>query len=136
MNEEQTRKAEFLNRSFYADTKVKALEALRDKNLSIVERYEKCTAEHDVLKDQIRIQNEKIMTEIKKMMSYRDETQKAISNIKNDKYGILESILSMRYLSFMSMQDIADAIGYDRKTIQRKHKIALDSLDITTTTVN
>lgn len=40
----------------------------------------------------------------------------------------LYAVLSRRYISYQSMGDIAEAMHYDRKTIQRKHKAALDEI--------
>lgn len=138
MTDEQIEKVAYLNRAFYADNKIKALEEVLKKNRSIAER---CTASyensggssgsHDNSQEKIIHQlcddNFKIQEELKELMKIRKEIKKAILTLKNDE---LETILNMRYLAYKNMTQIAESMNYDRKTIQRKHKIALDKLSL------
>lgn len=133
MTEEQLEKIAWLNRAFHADNKIKALEAIRERNKSIAER---CTATYDssgssgthensqeAIIHAICDDNIKIQERLKELMSYRTEIKNAIERLDNDE---LETIMNMRYLAYMKPYQIADALHYDRKTIQRKHKAALD----------
>lgn len=133
MTEEQLEKISWLNRAFHADNKIKVLEAIRERNRSIAER---CTATYDgsggsgthensqeAIIHAICDDNIKIQERLRELMSYRAEIKSAIERLGNDE---LETIMSMRYLAYMKPYQIAEVLHYDRKTIQRKHKTALD----------
>lgn len=133
LTEEQMEKINWLNRAFYADNMIKALEAIRERNKSIAER---CTASYDsngssgsyansqetiihtICDDNIRIQKQ-----LDELIICRAEIKEAIEGIGNAE---LVTIMNMRYLAYMKPYQIAEALHYDRKTIQRKHKTALD----------
>ena len=38
----------------------------------------------------------------------------------------IEAVLNMRYLAYMRMSDIADQLGVDRKTVNRRHLKGLE----------
>ena len=40
-----------------------------------------------------------------------------------------EKILVLHYIRYMSMEDIAEEMGYSTRTILRKHKTAVQELD-------
>lgn len=136
MTDEQLEKIAYLNRAFYADNKIKALEAVRLRNKSIAER---CTASYENsggtsgghensqerILHQICDDDLKIAEQIDNLLNCRRDVQTAIAEVKNDEY---ETILYMRYLAYMGMQEIADTLHYDRKTITRKHLSALDKV--------
>lgn len=138
MTEEQMAKIAYMNSAFHLDNKVKALEAIRLKNKSIAER---CTASYENLggssgtheNSQERILHQlcdddiKIAEELKKLLECRRDIRKAISKVNNDE---LETILNMRYLAYMNVQDIADELHYDKRTILRKHLKAIDRVEI------
>lgn len=136
MTEEQIKIKEWLNRAFYADNKIKALEAVREKNRELAT---KCSASyendgstsglhgnskekiiHEICDNDLAIRKE-----LDALVGIRTEILKVISVINNDE---LEAILNMRYLGYMNMQQIADELHYDRRTIQRKYIIALDKI--------
>lgn len=139
MTDEQLEKIKWLNRAFYADNKIKSLEEVQKKNRSIAER---CTASyentggssgtHDNSQEKIIHQicddDMKISEQLEELRRCRTDIQRAITAIHNDE---LETILNMRYLAYMHVQDIADTLHYDRQTIHRKHKKALDLVEIT-----
>lgn len=138
MTEEQLEKIAYLNRAFHADNKIRALEAIRMKNKSIAER---CTASYEnsggssethinsqeQILHQICDDDMKIAQMLRELVECRGDIQNAISYVKNDE---LETILNMRYLAYMSVQEIADELHYDKRTILRKHLKALDRVDI------
>jgi len=134
MTEEQTIKVQWLNRAFYVNNKIKALEEALKQNRSIAER---CTASyensggssgsHDNSQEkiihQIIDEGDRIRAQLEELMSIREEIKSAITALNNDEY---EAILCMRYLAYKKTQEIADAMHYDRKTIYRKYIKALD----------
>lgn len=136
MTEEQKEIRKWLNRAFYVNNKIKALEAVRERNRALAT---KCTASyendgstsesHDNSKEKIIHEicdnDLAIRKELDSLVKIRTEISKKISGLENDE---LETILSMRYLGYMSMQQIADQMHYDRRTIQRKYIIALDKI--------
>ena len=136
MTEEQKEIRKWLNRAFYVNNKIKALEAVRERNRALAT---KCTASYESDGSTSGSQDnskEKIIHEIcdndlairkelDSLVKIRTEISKKISGLENDE---LETILSMRYLGYMSMQQIADQMHYDRRTIQRKYIIALDKI--------
>ena len=136
MTEEQKEIRKWLNRAFYVNNKIKALEAVRERNRALAT---KCAASYESDGSTSGSQDnskEKIIHEIcdndlairkelDSLVKIRTEISKKISGLENDE---LETILSMRYLGYMSMQQIADQMHYDRRTIQRKYIIALDKI--------
>ena len=136
MTEEQKEIRKWLNRAFYVNNKIKALETVRDRNRALAT---KCTASYESDGSTSGSQDnskEKIIHEIcdndlairkelDSLVKIRTDISKKISELQNDE---LETILSMRYLGYMSMQQIADQMHYDRRTIQRKYIIALDKI--------
>ena len=136
MTEEQKEIRKWLNRAFYVNNKIKALEAVRERNRALAT---KCTASYESDGSTSGSQDnskEKIIHEIcdndlairkelDSLVKIRTDISKKISELQNDE---LETILSMRYLGYMSMQQIADQMHYDRRTIQRKYIIALDKI--------
>lgn len=138
MNTEQLDKIEWLNRAFYANNKIKALEAVRNENKSIAER---CTAAyensggssgandnsqekilHKICDNNIAIQNE-----IEKLCGIRKEIEDAISGMNDID---LESILKCHYICYMTWEETAEYLGYSVRTVIRKHKRALDFIEI------
>ncbi|MCQ2464370.1 MAG: DUF1492 domain-containing protein [Oscillospiraceae bacterium] len=138
MTDEQLEKIAYLNRAFHADNKIKALEATRKQNKSIAER---CTASyensggssgsHDNSQERILHQicddDMKITQMFHDLVECRRDIQNAIACVQNDE---LETILNMRYLAYMSVQQIADELHYDKRTILRKHLKAIDQIAI------
>ena len=136
VTEEQVGIIKWLNRAFYADNKIKALEAVREKNRALEAKYS-ISYEHDSSESgkhdnsQERILHEigdndlAIKQELDALVGVRTEISQAIKQLNNDE---LETILNMRYLGYMNMQQIADKLHYDRKTIQRKHIVAIDKI--------
>ena len=135
MTEQQEKIVSWLNRAFYAEHKARALEAALDRNREIAER---CTASYEsvgssgthVNSQELNIHrlcddNARIRDQLRELVVLRKEIEAAIFSVENDEY---ESILSMRYLSYMTMQQIADELHYDKRTVQRKHMRAIDVL--------
>ena len=113
MTEEQNLKIDWLNRAFCAEKKIQSLELVKEKNKALSDKFG------------TEFSNENIDDLIQELRRYRTEIFNAISALNDDE---LEAIMNLRYLTYMTMQQISDSLCYDRKTIQRKHKLALDKI--------
>lgn len=136
MTDEQLDKIEWLNRAFRIDKKVTALLAVQEQNRSLACR---CTAsyENDGTSSGSHSNSQEAILhkicdgsiEIQQMIDYLADVRKeifdTISSVGDDD---LEAILFQRYLAYKSIQEIAESMHYDRKTIQRKHAKALDKI--------
>jgi len=116
MTIEQSEKIEWLNRAFCADLKANALMAVQEQErkmmLSLGVGEEK-------------ISSEAIDDVIDRLIDVRVEIANAIAEINDCE---LEAILNYRYLAYKKMQDIAGLMHYDKSTVQRKHKKAIEKL--------
>lgn len=114
MTIEQLDKIEWLNRAFHADLKANALMAVQEQErkmmLSLGVGEEK-------------ISSKAIDDAIDRLIDVRVEISNAIAGINDCE---LEAILNYRYLAYKSMQNIADLMHYDKSTVQRKHKKAIE----------
>ena len=137
MTEEQLKKIDWLNRAFRADQKVNALIAVQEQNKSLACR---CTATYggdgstsgshtnsqEAILHKICDQSIEIDFLIDHLADMRKEIGNVIATVGDDE---LEAILYQRYLAYKSIQEIADSMHYDRKTIQRKHVKSLDKIE-------
>ena len=116
MTIEQLDKIEWLTRAFHADLKANALMAVQEQEremmLSLGVGEEK-------------ISSKAIDDAIDRLIDVRVEISNAIAGINDCE---LEAILNYRYLAYKSMQDIADLMHYDKSTVQRKHKKAIERI--------
>lgn len=115
MTEEQNRKMMWLNRSRLTERKITALSNVASKDQRLG-----CDLGAN-------FNNLELAEEIKRLQKQRIEIFNAIAAIHDDE---LEAIMYERYLVYSPMQTIADMMHYDRKTVTRKHKIALDKIEI------
>lgn len=134
---EQLEKISWLNRVFYAEKKLSALYAQRDRFRTLAEcittNYEgnnkgkTSGAENGTENALMKIAdiNLSIEAEIQKLLKVYTEVDDAIKQIDDD---ISQAILKRRYLAFEKMEQIAENMNYDKSTVQRRHKKALDKL--------
>lgn len=108
MNALQKRKMQWLSRAKSAQQKLLALQALQNQETEFSSAYQETLAQ-----------------QIFSLLSVREEILRQINTIPD---LLLQAILIRRYLNGETMEQIAAAMFYDVRTIQRKHKIALDSL--------
>lgn len=124
MTDEQIKKIEWLNRANDIDKKINALAALNEKNIAIVHQYN--TDNKELIK---KIEHDKttINQMIDNLTDMKNEIYLVISSINDDE---LEAILIDHYLSFQTWEQVADNSHYSIRTVQYKHKQALDKLCI------
>ena len=96
-----------------------AMQTKYDPNRHTNASYEKCIAEADAL-------DRKICEEIDRLADMKEEARLKIVMIDGTD---LQLILEMRYLQFMSWEDIGSEMNYGKSWIHQKHNDALDRLD-------
>ena len=69
----------------------------------------------------------KIEREINRLCKRREKICKSIQNIADDR---LKMILQMKYISGLTIAEIADRVGYCPRQIQRLHTLAIEELDL------
>ena len=116
MTTEQLDKIGWLNRAFRADLKANALMAVQEQERKMILRLGV---------GEEKISSKAIDDVIDRLIDVRVEISNAIVEINDCE---LEAILNYRYLAYKNMQDIADLMHYDKSTVQRKHKKAIEKL--------
>lgn len=116
MTIEQLEKIEWLNRAFRADLKANALMAVQEQERKMV---------LSLGVNEEKIKSKMIDDVIDELVDVRVEISDAIDSLNDYEY---EAILNYRYLAYKNMQDIADLMHYDKSTVQRKHKKAIEML--------
>lgn len=118
-----------LNKAFYIEKNVEALLEVKKMNEKIIERYkaindtEKETAEETI--KNINNLNAKINSNIDSLVNTRNEIADIINSLENEEY---KTILTRRYLLYQNMQEIADIMHYDLRSILRKHKATIQTI--------
>ncbi len=138
MTIEQIEKTAWLNRAFYAEKKVKALESIckRDK-----ERTQRITANYEAndkgksdgrkngIEEALMMLAESEEEYDKALHDYsvlRREIESAIKGL--DDYE-LEAILIYRYLDYKTMEQIAECMNYSLSTIKRKYNRGIEKVE-------
>lgn len=126
MTIEQLEKIEWLNRAYHANNKANSLLAVNEENKKLKELSSICTEEKrkEVIKT-IESNENKINEYVDYLAKLRNEIGEAISSINDDE---CEAILNYRYLAYKTMEKISDLMHYDKSTVQRKHKKAIEKL--------
>ncbi len=137
MTEEQKKKSQWLNRAFYAEKKVKALELLRKRDR---ERTQRITANYEgnnkgksdgrrngVEEALITLtqSDDKYDNALRDYIALRREIESAIEELHDDE---LEAIFMYRYLEYKTMEQIAECMNYNERTIRRKHHYGIEKL--------
>jgi len=137
MTAEQKRKIAWLNRAYYADKKLNALIAQRNRLEELAQRITmnyRCNDKGKSSGSQNGTENAlmklaeidlNIDSEIKKLADTYIEIYNTINQISDSE---AQAILRRRYLAFETMEQIAESMNYDVSTINRKHKKILDKL--------
>lgn len=126
MTELQEQKIQWLSRAKSAQQKINVLQSLRkreERQFQEIQSFENS----DDLVQRIRKLQLQTQHQMSSLISIQEEITRLIESIPDMQ---LQSILIRRYLIGETMEQIAEAMFYDVRTIQRKHKEALDALDI------
>lgn len=137
MTENELTTRHWLNRAFYADKKAKALEMLVRQCRERAEGLSRCSEDNDKGRsDGTENGTENALMKLAEMERKADaqrveavnvsaEIQTIISGLHDDD---LEAVLIHRYLLFETVEQTAESIGYDPRTVMRKIKKAIEKL--------
>lgn len=137
MTDKQLEIKHWLNRAFYADKKVKALEMLLKQHRERAEGFAVCCECNDKGKSSgrknstedalIRLADieQKLQQQIAELSGITAEIVDAVSKLcDND----LETVLIHRYLLFHTVEETAELMNYSPRTVRDKQKKAIEKL--------
>lgn len=137
MTDKQLEIKHWLNRAFYADKKVKALEMLLKQHRERAEGFAVCCKCNDKGKSSgrknstedalIRLADieQKLQQQIAELSGITAEIVDVVSKLcDND----LETVLIHRYLLFHTVEETAELMNYSSETVKRKQRMAIEKL--------
>lgn len=135
MTIDQLAKIQWLNRAFHAEKNYKAWLAKLERDQSIAERLTRSgdgtgkTSENSTETALIQLAETKHRTQdrLHELLQVREEITAVIHAIPDLD---AQTILIRHYLAYETFEQIAERMHYDKRTIQRKHKQALDKIVI------
>ena len=133
------RNKEYLSQAYYLDRQIKAkekrLEWLRELVPGPTARYSEeariqsdpknSTVENAAVK--VVALEEEIAADILRLVDVVRSIEKVIHNVDSIEH---RTILEMRYLSFLSWEQITEKMGYGTNTVFRKHREAISMVNI------
>ena len=133
MTDEQLKKIAYLNQAYYIRRKINALNEVRTRNkINSAVNYKSDGTQHTggYNKEEMRMMkilelDEKISAETDKLNKTLNEIYDVISTVDDIE---LNTLLTYRYILFLKIDEIADKMHYDEKTIRRKLKKALNKI--------
>lgn len=135
MNSLETK--QWLNRGFYADKKIKALEMrvkqCRERAQSVSVCYEgndsgtSGGAKNGTENAYMRLAeiSLKLSQQIEELLDVTDEISEAIAKLQNDD---LEAVLIHRYILFHTIEQTAELMHYSVRTVKNKQKEAVEKI--------
>lgn len=126
MTATQNLKIKWLSRAESADHLIHALHTAQKQDqylLQELEPFEDCSAICQHLEELQR----QIKANLISLASVREEIRSCITAVEDMQ---LQAVLTRRYLAYETTEQIAEAMYYDVRTIQRKHKQALDCITL------
>lgn len=135
MTDEQLEKIAYLNRAYYLRKKIDALNEIKIKNkFSSAVSYKTDGTQHSggYNREECRMMkvislDEKISAETDKLNRMLSEIYDVISAVDDIE---LSTLLTYRYILFLKIDEIAEKLHCDARTVKRKHKNALDKVVI------
>ena len=126
MNAEQEKKRAWLNRAKTIEQYIVALNKQMEKEKRLMNFLSEFD-DPDVpdLKQKVAHGIQEQGKQVEELIAIRKEIRKAISKLQDDK---LKTILTRHYLLYETIEEVAENMCYDRRTIQRSHLKALDKL--------
>ena len=133
MTDEQLKKIAYLNQAYYIKRKINALNEVRTRNkINSAVNYKSDGTQHTggYNKEEMRMMkilelDEKISAETDKLNKTLNEIYDVISTVDDIE---LNTLLTYRYILFLKIDEIADKMHDDEKTIRRKMKKALNKI--------
>lgn len=134
MTEDQKAKIAWLNRAFHADKQAKAWLAKLERDRSLAERLSRGSssgtpAGNGTETALIRLAQteEETQEKLRGLVRIREEITAAVRSVADPD---MQAILVRHYLAYQTFERIAEEMHYNERTIQRKHKAALDKVVI------
>lgn len=135
MTEEQTAKIAWLNRAFHAEKAAMAWRAKLERDRSLAERISRSgngtggsqgNSTEDAL---LRLAQTEAETRerLRELVDIREEISTAIRQVDDPD---MQAILVRHYLAYETFEQIAEKMHYSFITIRRKHKAALDKVEL------
>ena len=127
----------WLNRAFYADKKVKALEMRLKQCRERAQSVSVCYEDNDTgLSKSSKNGTEnaymrlaeislKLSQQIEELLDVTDEISEAIAKLQNDD---LEAVLIHRYILFHTIEQTAELMHYSVRTVKNKQKEAVEKI--------
>lgn len=137
MTDKELQLRHWLNRAFYAEKKVRALEALVEQCRERAQGLSRCSEGNDKGRSdsaengtenalmKLADMEERARRQREEAICASDEIQRAISTLHDED---LETVLIHRYLLFETIEQVAESIGYDPRTVKRKIRRAIEKL--------
>lgn len=133
MTDEQLKKTAYLNQAYYIKRKINALNEVRTRNkINSAVNYKSDGTQHTggYNKEEMRMMkilelDEKISAETDKLNKTLNEIYDIISTVDDIE---LNTLLTYRYILFLKIDEIAEKMHYDEKTVRRKLKKALNKI--------
>ena len=126
MTGEQEKKRAWLCR---ARTAEKYVQALKEEALQYMEFAETLllfdNSDFVKLVQKLERSMQERQKKIKELSIIRENIKKSISQMPDDR---LKEILARHYLTYETIESVAESMNYDRRTIQKKHLKALDKI--------
>lgn len=140
MTEEQKKKSQWLNRAFYAEKKVKAFKALRERDRERAKGLTNSGEKVDKGKSDSRSNStenamlllaqsdHKYNEALAEYIKTREEIESAIKHLNSE----LQAIAIYRYIYGMGIERIAEEINYSVETVKRRIREIIDKIKIDT----
>lgn len=135
MTEEQTAKIAWLNRAFHAEKAAMAWRAKLERDRSLAERISRTgdgsgggqgNGTENALLRLAQTESE-TRERLRELVDIREEISTAIRKVDDPD---MQAILVRHYLAYETFEQIADKMHYSFITIRRKHKAAIDKVDL------
>jgi DNA-directed RNA polymerase specialized sigma subunit len=135
MTVEQLKKIAWLERAFYAEKLAKAYLEKCERERSFAERLSRTFSEsgsnsgnstEDAL-IRLAVTERKTQEKLQELVRVREEISEAIQQIEEPD---LQAVLVWHYLNYFTFEQTAEKMHYGTATVYRKHKQALNQIDI------
>lgn len=129
---------EYLNQAYHIDRRIESklsqIESLKSLAVRVTSVFSDMPHSpmpdnhhlEKTIADIIDLENE-ILDDVSELVDLKREIKNAVNQVQNEKY---RTLLELRYLNFLTWEQIAVLIGYDARHIRRMHGSALQKIKI------
>ena len=124
----QNFKIRWLSRARSTEQQISAIQAVQKYDFLLMEKLNHCQNPSACsLSDYLESRQKEIFLKLTALAQIREEIRCSIEQVQNPEFRCL---LLRKYLAYETNEQIAEAMHYDIRTIQRKHKKALDEISV------